>query len=86
MQLTDSALPTGAFSHSLGFESYIEAGIIHDEASFAAWVHMFCTQQLTFTDALAIRLVTPACRISWGSAWAVSAASIRVTSAKSVAA
>ena len=57
MQLTDSALPTGAFSHSLGFESYIEAGIIHDEASFAAWLHMFCTQQLTFTDALAIRLV-----------------------------
>jgi len=49
MQLTDSALPTGAFSHSLGFESYIEAGIIHDEASFAAWLHMFCTQQLTFT-------------------------------------
>ena len=57
MQLTDSALPIGAFSHSLGFESYIEAGIIHDEASFAAWLHMFGTQQLTFTDALAIRLV-----------------------------
>jgi urease accessory protein len=57
MQLTDSALPIGAFSHSLGFESYLHREVIHDEASFAHWLQMFVHQQLTFTDALAIRLV-----------------------------
>jgi urease accessory protein len=57
LQLTDSALPTGAFSHSLGFESYLHREEIHDEVSFAHWLRMFVDQQLTFTDALAIRLV-----------------------------
>ena len=57
MQLTDSALPIDAFSHSLGFESYIQSGRISDEQSFSQWLEMFCAQQLTFSDALAIRLV-----------------------------
>lgn len=54
-QLTDSALPTGAFAHSLGFEGYIERGVIVDEDSFAAWVAAFIGQQLTYSDGLAIR-------------------------------
>ncbi|WP_144791775.1 urease accessory protein UreF [Kocuria palustris] len=57
MQLTDSALPTGAFSQSLGFETYMHRGLIQDEGGFARWLRMFVAQQLTFTDALAIRLV-----------------------------
>ncbi len=57
MQLADSALPTGAFSHSLGFESYMQRGDIEGEAGFSQWLTMFVDQQLTFTDALAIRLV-----------------------------
>ena len=57
MQLTDSALPIGAFSHSLGFESYIHDGRITDASSFRTWLEMFCMQQLTFSDALSIRLV-----------------------------
>lgn len=57
MQLTDSALPTGAFAQSLGFESYLQREEIHDETTFGRWLEMFVDQQLTYTDALAIRLV-----------------------------
>lgn len=57
MQLTDSALPTGAFSHSLGFETYLARGELETEAAFSAWLEMFTDQQLTWTDAVAIRLV-----------------------------
>lgn len=56
-QLSDSALPTGAFAHSLGFESYIERGLVHDEASFGVWLSAFVGQQLTYSDALAIRFL-----------------------------
>lgn len=56
-QLTDSALPTGAFAHSLGFETYIERGMVHDEASFGVWLSAFVGQQLTYSDGLAIRFL-----------------------------
>ena len=55
LQLTDSALPTGAFSHSFGLESYLESGEVHDEATLAAWLEGFLSTQLTFTDAVAVR-------------------------------
>lgn len=56
-QLTDSALPTGAFAHSLGFETYIDAGVVADEASFGGWLSAFLSQQLTYSDGLAIRFL-----------------------------
>ncbi|MEE2521927.1 urease accessory protein UreF [Pseudarthrobacter sp. J75] len=56
-QLTDSALPTGAFAHSLGFEGYIERGAIHDEPTFGTWLAAFVAQQLTYSDGLAIRFL-----------------------------
>ncbi len=56
-QLTDSALPTGAFAHSLGFEAYIERGLVHNEPSFGVWLAAFVGQQLTYSDGLAIRFL-----------------------------
>ncbi|MFJ4266327.1 urease accessory protein UreF [Paenarthrobacter nicotinovorans] len=56
-QLTDSALPTGAFAHSLGFEGYIERGLVGDEASFGVWLSAFVGQQLTYSDGLALRFL-----------------------------
>ncbi len=56
-QLTDSALPTGAFAHSLGFETYIERGLVHDEATFGVWLAAFVGQQLSYSDGLAIRFL-----------------------------
>ena len=38
LQLASPALPVGAFSYSQGLESAIEAGIVHDAASAAAWI------------------------------------------------
>lgn len=56
-QLVDSALPTGAFAHSLGFETYVDTGVVFDEGSFGRWLSAFVGQQLTFSDGLAIRFV-----------------------------
>ncbi|MBC3186727.1 urease accessory protein UreF [Corynebacterium sp. zg-331] len=55
MQLADSALPTGAFSHSLGFEGYLDAGEIAGPEDFAAWLEMFVHAQLAATEAVIVR-------------------------------
>lgn len=65
LQLTDSALPTGAFSHSFGLESYLESGEVRDEPTLLAWLEGFLATQLTFTDAVAVRR---ACSASGGGA------------------
>ncbi|MBP2414746.1 urease accessory protein [Arthrobacter stackebrandtii] len=57
LQLSDSALPTGAFSHSLGMETHLHQGMVHDEDSFANWLTQFIRIQLVHSDGLAIRFV-----------------------------
>ncbi len=57
LQLSDSALPTGGFSHSFGFEQYLYRGEITDAATFSSWLRVYVGNQLTYTDALAMRLL-----------------------------
>src|SRR6476620_8722334 len=37
LQLGDSALPIGGYSHSWGLEAAIERGLVRDAAGLAAW-------------------------------------------------
>lgn len=55
LQLGDSALPTGAFSHSYGLESYLADGTISGEEELHQWLLTYLHTQLTCTDALAMR-------------------------------
>ena len=57
LRLSDSALPTGGFSHSFGLELYLNRGEVHDETSFIEWLRVFVATQLTHTDALAMRML-----------------------------
>lgn len=56
LQLSDSGLPTGGFSHSFGLEQYIHRGEVHDRDSFLKWLQAYISSQLKYTDALLIRL------------------------------
>jgi urease accessory protein len=58
LQLGDSALPTGAFSHSFGLESYLAAGTVADEAAVEAWLRVYLDTQLCCTDGLAMRMAS----------------------------
>ena len=55
-QLCDSALPTGAFSHSFGLETYICEGVVDGEVSFVSWLRALVSTQLTFSEGLGLRL------------------------------
>ncbi|GAB3619927.1 urease accessory protein UreF [Glutamicibacter endophyticus] len=57
LQLADSALPTGAFSHSFGLESPIVAGLIGDEDSLQRWLRSYVETQLLCSEALAMRWI-----------------------------
>ncbi len=56
LQLSDSNFPSGAFSNSFGFETYIQEQIIKDKESLAQALTIYLQKQLVFSDGLAFRL------------------------------
>ncbi|WP_455930889.1 urease accessory protein UreF [Priestia aryabhattai] len=56
IQLCDSNFPSGAFSHSFGFETYIQRNQIYNTETFQEALRTYLDVQLTYTDGLAGRL------------------------------
>lgn len=56
MQICDSNLPTGAFSHSFGLETYIQEGKLVDKDTFEYALKQYIKSQFVYTDGLACRL------------------------------
>lgn len=55
LHLTDSALPTGGFSHSFGLETYLQRDLIASPEDFATWLRGYIHQS-AYNDALVAHL------------------------------
>lgn len=56
-QLTSAAFPTGAFSHSYGLETSVQAGRVHDLATFGEWLEVHLCYSAGPADGAAVALV-----------------------------
>jgi urease accessory protein len=54
LQLADGLFPAGGFAHSLGLETYVQEGIVHDAAGLAAWLEAQLEASAGPTDAVAV--------------------------------
>jgi urease accessory protein len=60
LQLCDTGFPSGAFSHSYGFETYVQEEKICDRGAFSAWLRTFLLEQWIYNEGLALRLACEA--------------------------
>lgn len=63
LQITDSAFPIGAYSHSFGLETYIQKGMVKSREEAWNYIRQSIRYSLTFTELLGMRLACQAaCR------------------------
>ncbi|MBS4007877.1 MAG: urease accessory protein UreF [Clostridium sp.] len=55
-QVCDSFFPTGGYTQSYGLETYIQLGLVRDEASLTDFLSTYLTRSAARSDGLAIRL------------------------------
>jgi urease accessory protein len=56
LQLTDTTLPIGGFSHSAGLETYVQLGIVKDRQTAKEFVVAQLEQNIFYTDAALVSL------------------------------
>jgi urease accessory protein len=56
LQLSDPALPIGAYVHSGGLETYVQEGIVFDRESADRWVRDVVSTSVAYTDAALVAL------------------------------
>src|SRR5471030_1701039 len=57
LQLGDSALPIGGYSHSWGLEAAIERGLVRDAAGLEAWTRLYLRQVLGPLEGVVVGVV-----------------------------
>lgn len=57
LQINDALFPIGGYSHSQGLETYIQKGIVHDEASASQYLQQKLRWSTAPGELLAVRLV-----------------------------
>ena len=63
LQFTDSFFPTGAFAHSLGLETYVQDGHVHDRETLESFLRAALNHGIRTGDALAVALTYKATEI-----------------------
>lgn len=63
LQLADGLFPAGGFAHSLGLETYVQAGVVRDAAGLAAFLQAHLEGSAGPADAVAV-----ACAVRFASA------------------
>lgn len=51
LHLTDPTLPIGGFTHSMGLETYVQKGLVHDIHSAEEFIVQMLTENLQYNDA-----------------------------------
>src|SRR5213080_1481336 len=64
LQLGDSALPIGGYSHSWGLEAAIDRGLVRDAASLEGWTHTYLRMTLGPLEGVVVGAVASSPRLA----------------------